>query len=287
MNLDTNDDNFSAAFDRLAELGDATAKHDDDAMNAAAEEVDEAEPEPQAEPELEEAQDAAEGDAGEDTDDEGEEQPSAGPSDDELLARLAALVKDTPKEEPVAAPAPETEAAPIYTSEEQEFLAEYERDWPDVAKAESLRRRAEYHELASYIFKEIAQEVGPALDLIRTMSERTHLTELQSVVEDYDDVRDKVVDWVATQPTYLQPAYNHVIKHGTVDEVADLINRYKEATGVRLQAPAASKKETELPTATKQAAASLAPVSSKRSVVARAVDASDFESAFEQFADDL
>ena len=119
-------------------------------------------------------------------------------------------------------------------------------------------------------------------------SERTHLNDLHTSINDYDDVRDKVINWVGRQPAYLQAAYNHVIKQGTVDEVADLVNRYKLETGAPTRAaPASRKTETELPTATKQAAAALAPVSSKRSAVIAGQDPNDFESAFASFADKL
>jgi hypothetical protein len=118
--------------------------------------------------------------------------------------------------------------------------------------------------------------------------------QLQHTVSDYDTVRDQVIAWAQTQPAYLQPAYQHVIQRGTVDEVADLINRWRAETGTAVAAPVAAasvpatpakRTDTELPTATKQAAAALAPVSSKRSTIAQEADPNDFESAFSHFAD--
>lgn len=284
-----NSDNFSAAFDRLAELetssGETNNKADDEAMADVAPPADE----PVAEQPLE-TPDEQPDEADEEAD--VEEVPAPAPAqakDDELLERFAQILRDKEQqaaEAPQQAAQPEQPAA-VFSEEESQFLQEYERDWPDVARAEALRRRAEYQDLVGYVFQEVAKEISPILDIVQSLSTRTHLQDLQEVVTDYDDVRDKVVDWVAAQPAYLQPAYNYVIQNGTVDEVADLINRYKEATGVQLQASPASKKEPELPTATKQAAASLAPVSSKRSAVIQADDPGDFDSAFASFADKL
>ena len=206
---------------------------------------------------------------------------------DEVLQRLARLVKEepAPREEAPVAPTPE---APIYTKDEQDFLSTYEKDWPDVARAESLRRRAEYKELINYVFSEVSKELRPVVETVQAMGNRTHLTDLKSTVTDYEDVRDKVVDWVGTQPTYLQIAYKHVIQSGTVDEVADLVNRYKRETGVTaapaVAAPAARKAETELPSATKKAAAELAPVSSKRAAVVTNAEPETFDDAFAMFA---
>lgn len=235
------------------------------------------------------------GDAGDDAaddDDAGEApaEPEAKLTDEEVLARFAALVKKaepqqaTPKE-PEPQPAPKEPE--LYSKEEQEFLQTYEQEWPDVAKAEALRRRAEYRQLLSYVFQEVAKEFRPIMETVNVLSERTHLNDLQTVVTDYGDVRDKVVAWVDTQPAYLQAAYKHVINQGTVEEVADLVDRYKREAGVTQKPAPASPPKTELPPATRQAAAELAPVSSKRSAVVQAADPNDFEAAFASFADKL
>ncbi len=219
------------------------------------------------------------------------EPEAAAPTDEDLLARLAALVKQTPakKDEPAAevepASAVEPEPEPdIYTADEKALLDEYEKDWPDVAKAEALRRRAEYRDLVNHVFREVAKELGPISQTLRTLAERTHLSDLHEKVEDYDDVRDKVIDWVNNQPTYLQNAYKHVIQQGTPDEIADLVTRYKNETAPTQPAATTPKTEAELPATTKQAVAALAPVSSKRSTIVQADDPNDFEGAFAAFA---
>jgi hypothetical protein len=213
--------------------------------------------------------------------------------DDEVLRRLAALVKD---QRVAPEPAPQVQQQtqqeqPIYSADEQKFLEEYEKDWPDVARAESLRRRSEYRELVNYVFTEVAKVLRPQIETVQAISEMTHLQQLQTQVTDYDDVRDKVIDWANKQPVYLQNAYKHVIEQGTVDEVADLIDRYRQETGYKAPnaapRPATKRVETELPSATKQAAAALAPVSSKRSAVIAGDDPNDFESAFSSFANKM
>lgn len=213
----------------------------------------------------------------------------ATPSDDDLLARLAALVRQPAekKEEPAPEPVPPADTTPepeIYSADEKTFLAEYEKDWPDVAKAEALRRRAEYRDLVNHVFREVAKELGPISQTLRTLAERTHLSDLHEKVEDYDDVRDKVIDWVNNQPAYLQNAYKHVIQQGTPDEIADLVSRYKKETAPTTPTATTQKPEAELPATTKQAVAALAPVSSKRSTIVQADDPNDYEGAFAAFA---
>lgn len=212
----------------------------------------------------------------------------------DVLARLAALVKTTPppkqdtEQEAVAEPAATSELEPeLYTDEEKKLLTEYESDWPDVAKAEALRRRGEYRGLVNHVFSEIAKELGPITQTLKILAERTHLNDLREKVEDYDDVRDNVIGWVNNQPAYLQNAYKHVIQQGTPDEIADLVARYKKETAPSTPTVVPLKQETELPATTKQAVAALAPVSSKRSTVVQADDPNDFEGAFAAFAKQL
>lgn len=215
------------------------------------------------------------------------------PETDPVLERLAQLVKEQPAAP--AAPAtqapaaPAEQARPLYTEDEVAYLQNYQKEWPDVHRAEALIRRGEHTQLLNYVFNELAKEIRPLMETVQVLSQRTFLGDLTQKVEDYDTVRDQVIDWVGTQPAYLQAAYNHVIENGSVDEIADLIGRYKREVGASAApaagaAPAPKKVDTELPPATKQAAAALAPVSSKRTVVPQAVDPTDFEAAFSAFA---
>lgn len=228
-----------------------------------------------------------------------EEEPTSPPeeeapklSDEDILSRFAELVKGN---QPQAAPQPppqqayqqqQPEQPQYYSPEDIEILKKYEEEWPDVAKAEALRRSAEYKQLVGYVFQEVAKEFSPVVEQLQSLATRTHLTDLQSTVPDYADVREKVIDWAQNQPPYLRAAYNHVIQHGTVDEVSDLITRFRTETQVATPAPSQPRKPRtpDLPPAAKQAAAALAPVSSKRSAVIQGVDSADFDSAFETFA---
>lgn len=275
-----NADNFELAFDRLAELAEQPADAPVDAAPAAEAPVAEA---PAAEEPAAEAPAAEEPPA--------EEPPAAPAPSEDMLERLARMVAEkesqqhyVPQEQqmqPQHVPQPE-----YFTPEETEFLSTYEKEWPDVARAEAIRRRAEYKQLVGYVFQEVAKELSPLLGVVNTLSERTHLSDLQSRVENYAQDRDAVVEWAQKQPAYLRAAYNHVIQNGTVDEVSDLITRYRQETGAQRAAPPAAR-TTDLPAATKQAAAALAPVSSKRSAVIQGTDPNDFESAFAQFAGKL
>lgn len=205
-------------------------------------------------------------------------------SDEDLLRRFAEIARQTPqpqKEAPKQEVQPEPE---LFTAEDKTFLTDYEKDWPDVVRGEALKRKAEYHQLVSYVFKEVADQLRPLMSTVNTLADRTQLNDLQSRVTDYNDVRDKVVEWVGKQPAYLQPAYNHVIKEGTVEEVEDLIARYRrDVVPAAPKQAATTPKPAALSDATKQAAAALAPVQTKRSGVVQVSDPQDFDAAWAEF----
>jgi hypothetical protein len=272
MSDDNKEVNFDAAFEELTKLTD-----DKPAQPAA-----EAAPAPEAPP----AEGVGEG--------EGEGAPDP---DEDLLNRLGSLlakakVPQNKEPEPAPQPAPQQAAQPeeITLSEaEIKAIEDAEKDWPDVVRAVRAESEFKLKRTMDHIFKEVARELRPLMQTVQTLAHRTHLQELQSKVPDYDSVGDKVISWVDKQPAYLQAAYKHVIQQGTAEEVADLITRYNTETGNRAPAPApapVTKKKAELPTATKQAAAALAPVSTKRTAPASGgIDPSDFDGAFAAFAD--
>ena len=205
-----------------------------------------------------------------------------GPSSDELLARFAQIVREQPAPQPAPQPQVQQPAPPpLFTEAEIRELEAYEKDWPDVAKAEALRRRAEYSQLIGYVFEQVSQRLRPLEQMTMGGAERSHLNDLYTLIPDYDQVRDPVLAWVDQQPAYLQNAYMQVAQQGTPAEVADLVGRYKQATGAR--APAAPVAPSAPAPAVRKAAAALAPVKSARSNVADA-QPEDFDSAFAAFA---
>jgi hypothetical protein len=205
---------------------------------------------------------------------------------DDVLRRLAEMVKDKdPDPAPAADPAPAEQ--PLYSADEQATLSKYEEDWDIVSKAEELKFKARARDIVSYVFGQIGPELKAVKDLTDALANRAHFSDLKERgIDANDELRTGVDAWVDKQPTYLQAAYKNVLTSGTVDEVADLIDRFKKETGV--VAPAAKpapKGGSELSAEAKKAAESMAPVSSKRSSIETQDDPSDFDGAWGKFKD--
>lgn len=224
---------------------------------------------------------------------------AATPPADAAAARIAALEAELAAARKPAAPAAAAtqaaatqaaaEPAPLYNADEQALLTEYQKAWPDIHAGEALVRRAEYRDLVGYIFNQVRQQLAPIQEFTQRQQGRTQYSDLVELVPDYDDVRDKTLAWVETQPDYLKEAYKKVTSTGSAADVADLIDRFKKETGyvqpaakaATTAAPAAT--TAALPAAAKAAVAALKVVKSGRTEAIQAVDPDNFDAAFAEF----
>lgn len=218
-------------------------------------------------------------------------------ADDDIVKRLAGLIgKAAPVEQQTQTEVQQVDPLAIFSEADKQFLAAYEKEYPDIAKAEFMRRRVEYQQVVAYVFGEIDKVLKPKFESIDTLLQRTHAGDLQLEVPSYsNDLREKVVAWTATQKPYKRVAYEHVINQGTVDEVKDLIEDFTKATNyvapVKAPVQAAQVQQTQqvvdpakaaADAKIARAAAALAPVTTKNANRAVTVIApGDFDGAFD------
>lgn len=293
-------DAMSSAFDELTAPvadpkpaeGESTSEGDTPALEGEAKPP--VEPAKEADTQAPAATPAAEG---EQPPTEPAKEPATPPTseDDDWKARFEELEAkvERPPEQPQRPPV-EPAPADIYAPEEKEFLAEYDKNWPDVTKGEALKRRAEYGELVTHIFSEIARVYDPLVQrgaqAADSVAETTALSIIRSAHADYDETMyNDVLKWADGLTGTRKRVVDAVIAEGEPGEVVDLINDFKSATGRKPRvvagsagaAPAAG--VTELSAKAKQAAKALGVVDSKRTApVSGQVDPNDFESAWDE-----
>ena len=222
--------------------------------------------------------------------------------DTELRDRLAALEAKTATP-PAAETPPPVETPPpdqgppreIYAADEKEFLTAYQKEWPDVSKGEALLRRAEYQQLVTHIFNEVARVYGPLVErgvqAAETVGDTTTLAAIREVHNDYNDAMyEDVVGWADGLTGYRKKLAQGVIAEGEPQDVIDLISEYKSAKGlskpkavvVQPTTPA-TPAVTELSATAKKAAKALGVVDSKRSAATpQGSDPDDFDGAWEE-----
>lgn len=232
------------------------------------------------------------------------------PTVEDLTAQLAAAnaklaAKDTTEPPDTQEPPPKdetpTQSVAMYTPEEEAYLAEYRKEWPDVAKAEALTRRSEYNRLVAHIFEQVHKVYGPVMEqALRTteqVSESSTLSAIRAAHNDYNDgMYDAVVTWANALPGFRKKVALDVISGGEVEDVIDLVTEWKQATGkgkpkvvvdvkpsatAAPAAPAAKKPAAPLTSKAKQAAAAMTARDTKRTAVGNdGPDMTDFDAAW-------
>lgn len=279
------EDEFAAAFAEFTEPTGDKPKEEDQPNAAQAEtDVEVGEPPAAETVEGEQAQTDAEPAA------DGEAQPEGESTFAQELAKLREEIAK-PAEQAPAAPAAEPAvpeaSAPVglqLTEEEQKFLTEYEKDWPDISKAEAIKRKKDIYDAVQYVFAQMAGTLTPIVEKFQESEYSQHESAIKSVHEDYDDVRDDVIKWATSQPGLRGKLFTEVVQSGTADEISELVTTWKEVHGKAkptvAQGAGSPAAPTEPPAKAKQAAQKLSVVSSKRTAVPAAQDPNDFESAW-------
>ena len=258
------EDEFANAFAELTEPGEKTEETEEtpEIVEEAEEPVEEVTEEPEQEPIEEPAEEPEEK-----TDFAGE------------LAKLREELKKPEEvvEEPVAAP------TPLLSEEENKFLQEYDADWPDISKAEAIKRKVEIRQAVEYVFAQMQQALNPLMDKFQETEYNQHEAALVAAHSDYNAVKDDVISWVGQQQGVRGKLFGEVVKTGTVEEISELVSIWKEATGKtkpQVSGAASTPAPTEPPAKAKQAAQKLSVVSSKRTSVPAVSDPNDFDSAW-------
>lgn len=189
---------------------------------------------------------------------------------------------------------PPVDAPPVYSKDEQEFLTQYDKDWPDIVRGEALKRRHEYQQIVAHVFNEIQRVWGPLVQqgaqAAETVADTTTLAAIREAHSDYNDAMyDAVIEYANGLTGMAKRVALATIEDGEVGDVIDLIADYKRAKGLDKPkvvagsgAPAPAATVTELPAAAKKAAKALGVVDSKRTATTTATDPNDFDSAWDE-----
>ena len=154
---------------------------------------------------------------------------------DEELARFAAIAQQVAKPAPQPPPVPQVqqEVSP-YNQDEIALINEYMTEYPEIARAEALSRRKDIFDAVRYVLGEVNRALGPTVQEVNRIAQRTHVGDLQQLVPDYNITREQAIEWTQKQPAYLQPAYYHVIHRGTPEEIAHFTQLYRASQFLRL-----------------------------------------------------
>ena len=216
-----------------------------------------------------------------------------------VAAAMAAKQQQEAASKP-AAPVVEPTIDQFLSADEKKYLDSYDKEWGEVSKAESIRRRAEMQLQEARIFQELGKVLAPVVASLEQSQVASHYAAIRSAHADFDSLLPGVQAWAAAQPPIYRPAIERVLQSGTTDEVIALFSAYKQAVGHTGAVPAVP--ASLAPQATVAAAApavtvtapapkvvpaaavaaTAAVVNGLRSSMSTAKDPADFEGAFRE-----
>lgn len=196
-----------------------------------------------------------------------------------------AAVEDTAVEEFAMPEAPT--AKTVLSDEEYGVVTAYEEEWPDVARAEALKRKVDIAVMTDQIYREVATAlkgilgtVAPIVESAQLSADEKHYAAIEAAHPDYLEVVKNIDGWVEKQPAYLKTAMNAVLDNGSAAEVNDLFTRFKQETG-RVTPQVKSDQPLLQNTVDDAAVQALTPVTGgRRQAVSSAVDPNDFGGAW-------
>lgn len=180
-----------------------------------------------------------------------------------------------------APPAPVIE----YTAEELADLEGVRKDFPEITKVLAAQERLLTEKFGALLQSEVAKVQQTLAPVYANVAQSTQSAFEQAIAAAHADAKTLLPDaeaWIATQPTFLQAAYNQVLDGGTAAQVIEFFTTFKAATG--RTADAGTKPEPVVDPEKQRKLASQEGVKSVRSTTKKDNGPLDFETAFNQVA---
>lgn len=193
--------------------------------------------------------------------------------------------------EPEPEPEPKT-VADYIPEDKRELVSNYEKEWPEVAEAEEIKRQAQLQHLRDQIYSEVGRALAPVFETTQQLQVDAHRSAIRQEHPDFEDVKGDLMEWIAGQPEFVRPAYEQVAQKGSAADVVSLLNQFKAATGKTgaVPEPASSARTPQQPKPkpkpTEAAKKALAAAPSPRQAqVPGSANPNDYDAAFDEAAD--
>ena len=121
------------------------------------------------------------------------------------------------------------------TEAQQAVLAEYTGEFPEVADDMKPYIQAMIDAGVNAKFAEIEAKLMPFQQAQQDRDVSAHFNAIREEHQDFDTLvkGNQLFDWVKTQPSFMQPAINQVLKEGTAEQVIELLNTFKAAKNIQ------------------------------------------------------
>lgn len=223
-------------------------------------------------------------------------QPAHQPLDPKFLAQAmveAQALAEKNKAAVQPAPAKPLTADDFLTEEDKKAIETFKTEWPTehvaIGKLYDAKLKAELGNYQTQLLTELNGVLAPVFQSLGTVQANSHMGTIKAAHPDAETIAPNVVEWVKTQPSYVQPGMMQVLEKGNATQIVELLNDYKKTLASPgaapvTPAPAAENKATPPKKGVDPAAvAALAavPAAQRATPAARPSD-NDFDAAFDE-----
>lgn len=182
-----------------------------------------------------------------------------------------------------------------FSPDEQKVLENYNKEWDEHAKVFEIREKRLVHDITQQlshrftialdsVLQQIEQGLAPIVKGHVESAQERHVSAIRTAHPDFESVKGELPAWIAKQPKYLQQTLKSTYEQGSTEDVVELFSMFKKDTGraqPQSQSTPSGKQAPKKDVVPTEKVASMAPVTSKRTVVEPVgIDTSDYDSAF-------
>lgn len=206
------------------------------------------------------------------------------PQDDTRYRKIEEELAELRKVQVAPTPKPE-EPKKLFTDEEEAFLEEFGKEWPDAQKALAIQKKAWEADTERRIqaavqtaVQSLHSELAPVVRTAQESAQERFIHEVTTAHPDARTLMPEIERWIKTLPSGLGRAYDAILDSGTAADTVELFNMYKKATGKSAPAPVVAPQVVDKEAKLQK----LEGVRAERTGVSAEADPYDFESAFAQ-----
>lgn len=223
--------------------------------------------------------------------------PTQQPLDPKFLAQAmleAQALADKNKPAEPKAPAKLLTADDFLNDDDRKAIETFKTEWPTehaaIGKMYDAKLKAELGNYKTQLLADLNGVLAPLYQSVGTVQATSHMGVIKAAHPDADAIAPAVVEWVKTQPSYVQTGMMQVLEKGNAAQVVELLSDYKKTLATPgaapvTPAPAAENKGTapQKGKVDPAAVAALAavPAAQRPTPAARPSD-NDFDAAFEE-----
>lgn len=127
----------------------------------------------------------------------------------------------------------DSSSSPDDDDEAEEKLNAFIKEFPDLEEPIRILIRKEARTIVDSRFGTVEESVTEIKDTLKQSADENHFVQISKAHPDWEKIRDSgaLMAWIKKQPAIIQPRLNEIVEAGNTQEVIEMFDQYKKATG--------------------------------------------------------